>query len=91
MDLDAVEVRTWASLSWEMCSADLLRCRVGAPFDGGFGRRRDRVTIGKLSWVLLNSEHRQFVFRVDLALGGLRFLTSRGCSESCNGNNPKGL
>ena len=48
VDLDAVEVRTWASLSWEMCSADLLRCRVGVPFDGGFGRRRDRVTNGKL-------------------------------------------
>ena len=28
VDLDAVEVRTWVSFSWAMCSADLLWCWV---------------------------------------------------------------
>ena len=32
VDLDAVEVRTWVSLSWKMCSADLLRCPVRGPY-----------------------------------------------------------
>ena len=50
-----------------------------------------RWSVGSVLKLSVSTQTVAHGVRRPLPCGGLRFPTARGCSESCNGNNPKGL